>query len=439
MQAKITNLFDDYKFKKNRFKKNIQSLKQDIFRMGALVEESCTLTHRALFYREIAVSYQIPFLDKKIDLLYRKIEFNCLSLITLESPNAQNSRFIGAYMQIVRDLERIGDYAQEIAEIARLLASLYSPDELLCMLEIKQMFHQTQLMLAKSLEALANLDAEVGLQVKQLDSIVDDLDREIYSTLASQRNVQGKVEPLLLLGLVIRNIERMADHATNIGKRVGYIVNGYRHCKGKINDLKQDTFRMAALVKNSFHLSHEALFYQNLASAEKITPIERKIDEFYRQIQSDCVFLMTLQAPDGKDSRLIGAYMQLVRDLERIGDYAQDLSEIAYKLSRYAAHPSMSCMSQIEEMFNHTQIMLAKSLVALADLDAEVGQRVKQLDLNVNRLYQQVYTTLASQQDVKGVIEPLLLLAFVIRHIERMADHATNIGQRVAFIVVSDS
>ncbi|NER39514.1 MAG: phosphate signaling complex protein PhoU [Oscillatoria sp. SIO1A7] len=231
----------------------------------------------------------------------------------------------------------------------------------------------------------------------------------------------------------------MADHATNIGKRVGYIVNGYRHCKGKINDLKQDTFRMAALVKNSFHLSHEALFYQNLASAEKITPIERKIDEFYRQIQSDCVFLMTLQAPDGKDSRLIGAYMQLVRDLERIGDYAQDLSEIAYKLSRYPAHPSMSCMSQIEEMFNHTQIMLAKSLVALADLDAEVGQRVKQLDLTVNRLYQQVYTTLASQQDVKGVIEPLLLLAFVIRHIERMADHATNIGQRVAFIVVSDS
>ena len=92
-------------------------------------------------------------------------------------------------------------------------------------------------------------------------------------------------------------------------------------------------------------------------------------------------------------------------------------------------------MPQIELMFHQAQMMLATSLVALADLDAEVGNRVKQLDSIVDDLYNTVYNILAYQRDIKGVVEPLLLLALVIRHLERMADHATNIGQRVAYIV----
>ncbi len=189
---------------------------------------------------------------------------------------------------------------------------------------------------------------------------------------------------------------------------------------------------MGALVENSFRLSHQALFSRDIASAEAIPILDKQIDQFYRQIESDCVLLMTLQAPAAQDSRLIGAFMQLVRDLERIGDYAKDLSEIAVKLLPYSPHP---CMPQIELMFHQAQMMLATSLVALADLDAEVGNRVKQLDCIVDDLYNTVYHTLAYQRDIKGVVEPLLLLALVIRHLERMADHATNIGQRVAYIV----
>jgi phosphate transport system protein len=189
---------------------------------------------------------------------------------------------------------------------------------------------------------------------------------------------------------------------------------------------------MGALVEHSFRLSHQALFARDLSSVEAIAGIDKQIDRFYRQIEADCVLLMTLQAPAAMDSRLLGAFMQLVRDLERIGDYAQDISEIAVKLFPYPPHP---CMPQIEEMSHHAQAMLATSLVALADLDAEVGQRVKQLDCIVDDAYHHLYATLANQRDVKGVVEPLLLLALLIRHLERMADHATNIGQRVAYIV----
>jgi phosphate transport system protein len=129
---------------------------------------------------------------------------------------------------------------------------------------------------------------------------------------------------------------------------------------------------------------------------------------------------------------LLSAFMQLVRDLERIGDYAEDLAEIAIKLFPYPPHP---CVPQIEVMAHHAQAMLAASLVALADLDAGAGRAVKQLDDTVDTAYKTLYQTLATERDIKGVVEPIILLALAIRHLERMADHATNIGQRVAYIV----
>lgn len=189
---------------------------------------------------------------------------------------------------------------------------------------------------------------------------------------------------------------------------------------------------MGALVENSFRLSHQALFARNLAAAEELPLLDKKIDQFYRHIELECAALLTLQAPVAKDSRLLSAFMQLVRDLERIGDYAEDLAEIAIKLFPYPPH---ECIPQIEVMSHHAQAMLAASLVALADLDAEAGLAVKRLDDAVDTAYKTLYQTLATQRDIKGVVEPILLLALVIRHLERMADHATNIGQRVAYIV----
>ncbi|MCT7950325.1 phosphate signaling complex protein PhoU [Ancylothrix sp. C2] len=204
------------------------------------------------------------------------------------------------------------------------------------------------------------------------------------------------------------------------------------HFERQIKRLERDVLRMGALVENTFRLSHKALFERDLAAAEAIPHLDKQIDQFYRQIESDCVLLMTLQAPAAKDSRLLGAFMQLVRDIERIGDYAKDLAEIAIKLFPYTPH---ACMPQVEVMSKHAQAMLATSLVALADLNAEVGIHLKEQDSVVDDAYSNLYDTLAHQRDIQGVIEPILLLVLVIRHIERMADHATNIGQRVAYIV----
>lgn len=205
--------------------------------------------------------------------------------------------------------------------------------------------------------------------------------------------------------------------------------------KRKIRRLEQDVLRMGALVENSFRLSYEALFSRNLSAAKEIPLLDKQIDQYYRQIELDCAALMTLQAPVAGDLRILSAFMQLVRDLERIGDYAKDLGEIAIKLFPYQPH---ACLPEIAVMSQQAQAMLAVSLVALANLDAASGLQVKHLDDAVDTAYESVYQTLAYQRDVPGLVEPIVLLALVIRHLERMADHATNIGQRVAYIVTGE-
>ncbi|MBD2463301.1 phosphate signaling complex protein PhoU [Oscillatoria sp. FACHB-1407] len=200
----------------------------------------------------------------------------------------------------------------------------------------------------------------------------------------------------------------------------------------QLRRVQRDVLRMGALVENSCWLARKALFERDLDAAKQIALQDKQIDQFYRQIELDCVNLMALQSPVTQDLRLLSALMQLVRDLERIGDYADDLGEIAIKLFPYPTHSSMAA---IQTMLDRCRAMLAMSLAALSDLDAESGLDIKVKDDAVDSDYETLYNLLARQTNVQGTIEPIILLVLVIRYLERMADHATNIGKRVAYIV----
>ena len=189
---------------------------------------------------------------------------------------------------------------------------------------------------------------------------------------------------------------------------------------------------MGALVEQSFRLAHKSLFQREIGSAEEIPKIDREIDSFYHQIELECAELMAIASPVAQDLRRLSAFMQMVRDLERIGDYAQDLAEISLKLFPYPAHP---CIPAVEQMSHHARAMLESSLAALADLDGTAGPTMHRLDDVVDRAYDEIYQSLANQTNLSGSIEPTILLALTIRHLERMADHATNIAYRVTFIV----
>jgi phosphate transport system protein len=199
--------------------------------------------------------------------------------------------------------------------------------------------------------------------------------------------------------------------------------------------VQRDLLRMGALVENSCVLAREALCDRNLDAAQKLDSHDKQIDQFYRQIELDCMHLFTLRTPAEAELRRIGAFMQMVRDLERIGDYAEDIGEVAIKLFPYPAHP---LLGRIQTMIDRCRSMVAMSLVALSDLDAESGLDIKQKDDAVDADYEALYELLACQQHFSGPLEPTILLVLVIRYLERIADHATNVGKRVAYIVTGE-
>lgn len=204
------------------------------------------------------------------------------------------------------------------------------------------------------------------------------------------------------------------------------------HFERSLQRLEQEVLRMGALVEEAFRLGHNCLFKDDLTAVATIVTLDKEIDRYCRKIEADCAAMLTLKAPVGQDCRLVSAFMQLVRDLERIGDYAENLAEMSMKLVPYPTH---ICMAEMEAMSLHAQLMLSTSLVALAELDPHAGESVKRLDDRVDDDYDRLYNLLAKQKNVQGFMEPFLLMTLIIRDLERMADHATNIAQRVSYII----
>ncbi|MGB7084446.1 MAG: phosphate signaling complex protein PhoU [Phormidesmis sp.] len=200
-------------------------VQRDVLKMGALVENSCLLAREALCDRSLDSAQKIPIQDKQIDALYRQIEVDCTNLLNLEAPVTQELRLVSAFMQIVRDLERIGDYAKSIGAIA---IKLFPHPVHSCMGDIETMLDRCRSMVALCLRSLSELDPEAGRSIKQKDDVVDDDYTRLYEQLVKAPCVTGSVEPIVLMVLVIRSLERIADHATNVGKRVTFVVTGER-------------------------------------------------------------------------------------------------------------------------------------------------------------------------------------------------------------------
>lgn len=207
------------------FDRQLRKIEQDALRMGALVENSCVLAHKALFERDLEAATKIDAQDKQIDKFYRQIEVECIEQIALQSPVTRDLRFLNSLVHMVRDLERIGDYAENLGEIAIKLLPYPTPQD---MGRLQVMSNRVQAMLALSLEAIANFDAEAGREIKVKDDAVDSDYEALYNSLTKMTCSNLSCEPIMLMVLAIHHLERMADHATNIGKRVSYVVTGDR-------------------------------------------------------------------------------------------------------------------------------------------------------------------------------------------------------------------
>ncbi|MGO8689495.1 MAG: phosphate signaling complex protein PhoU [Thermoguttaceae bacterium] len=204
--------------------REIDHLKKHVLSLCALVEDQVEMALRAVLQRDEALAREVEQRDLDIDHREIEVEEECLKALALYQPVAVDLRLIIATLKINNDLERIGDMAVNIAHKARALIG-EPPVEL--SFDLGAMWDKTQAMLRDSIDALVNMDAEQATEVCRRDDEVDQMKYqsriEIEGQIAQHPDL---VRAYLRLLAVSRNLERIADLATNIAEDVVYLVEG---------------------------------------------------------------------------------------------------------------------------------------------------------------------------------------------------------------------
>ena len=210
----------------------IEGIKQQLLGLSALVEESLFTAVRAIEERDPALAKKVIDGDSLIDHKEVEVEEECLKVLALHQPVATDLRFIVAVLKINNDLERIGDLAVNIANRATAMIKLSPTNKQL--VDLQGLPAKVQKMLRKSLDALVNLNGEVAREVMDADDEVDNINRSVHKQVISAlKEFPAETERLILYLSVSRNLERIADHTTNVAEDVLYMINGVivRHTK----------------------------------------------------------------------------------------------------------------------------------------------------------------------------------------------------------------
>ena len=204
--------------------KAIEELKRLILSLGADVEESVRLSVQSLTQRKSEQAKQVIDADYEIDQREVFVEEECLKILALHQPVANDLRLIIAILKINNDLERIGDLSVNIAERAVYLSNEARVD---LPFDLQDMAGKVRSMLKRSLDALVNRDEKLARQVCEDDDAVDDLNREMYRCVEQAiKKDSDNLNSYIQLLSASRYLERMADHATNIAEDVIYLVTG---------------------------------------------------------------------------------------------------------------------------------------------------------------------------------------------------------------------
>ena len=208
---------------RNRFDEQLFELNREIIEMGALCEEAISNAVKALVTGDVILAGSIKEKDNAIDQKERDIENRCMKLLLHQQPVARDLRTISAAMKLITDMERIGDQADDIAEIVVFLdGHIVDNMEL-----IEEMAQETIKMVTNSVDAFVKKDIALVQQVIEQDDIVDDyflrVKRGIISLITEQA-VNGEVALDLLM--ISKYFERIGDHATNIAEWVIYSITG---------------------------------------------------------------------------------------------------------------------------------------------------------------------------------------------------------------------
>ena len=209
---------------RNRFDRQLKKLNDELIDMGSMIEKSIEKALVALVTQNVEKAQEVIAYDLEIDRQEREIESLCMKLLLQQQPVARDLRLISSALKMITDMERIGDQAADIAELAIFMAEKPYIKELK---HITQMGQETMVMVVTSVDAFVEKDLEKAQEVLTHDDIVDQLFDAVKSELIEMIHQNKEIgEQATDLLMVAKYFERIGDHATNIAEWVIYSITG---------------------------------------------------------------------------------------------------------------------------------------------------------------------------------------------------------------------
>ena len=201
----------------------------------------------------------------------------------------------------------------------------------------------------------------------------------------------------------------------------------------QLSSLQQDVVVLSGIVDKAIHQAVDALKRRDLAASLQVVEQDDYIDQKRFEVEDRCIDLIATQQPMARDLRTIISLLHIVVELERIGDYAEGIAKISLMMGDA---PPVKPLINIPRMAQQSTEMLRDSMDALLNRDVIKAGQVCQADDDVDALYSQVHNDLlAFMQEDPETIKRATYLLWVAHDLERIADRATNIAERVVFLV----
>lgn len=206
-----------------------------------------------------------------------------------------------------------------------------------------------------------------------------------------------------------------------------------KHLQRDLETLQQHTLAQASEVEEAIVKAIRALQTRDASLAQEVVEGDKRIDLQENLIEDECLKMLALHQPVAVDLRRIAAILKINNDLERMADLAADIAKRALRLAEL---PFIPVPEKLQHMTELTIRMVRQSLEAFVKLDARLARRVCRIDNEVDRYNAEIIQDLIrAMQESSAMVEPGLGMFSATRHLERIADHATNIAEDVIYLV----
>lgn len=204
----------------------------------------------------------------------------------------------------------------------------------------------------------------------------------------------------------------------------------------ELEKLDVHLLKMSSIVEETLNNAIKALKEQDVELAQKVIDNDDAIDEMEIAVEDECLKLIALQSPLAKDLRMIATALRIITDLERVADYAVDISKITIRLAHETYIKELIDIPRMTEIIS---TMLRESIDSYVKQDVDKAQKAAQMDDEVDGIHKQIFKELLliMMEDHEKINQAAYFL-FVSRYLERIGDHITNICERVIYSVTGE-